>query len=243
MKMDAWASSQPTSVYAKAAAPNQHPPISWARTVLSWCHNDCSCPDITPHQPQPVPDARPACVAEQDAEPANDVQSANHNQGAAIPTNQCPATTADHSRQKDFDRPVSSEWYGEPVVSDCLSALRSLREHLLAHLVDAEEGIPDHDWPHDTWDDFQDRLPFEVNFAVSDKLAYLMQKYPEIKFIEEPLTIAKGASSLVSKGGASRANSIHATQSDAVLWPCSADVVHHGNLLTFVTFSTSIEVV
>lgn len=43
----------------------------------------------------------------------------------------------------------------------------------------------------------KDHLPVGLNFVVADKLAYPMQKYPEIKFIEEALNIAKGASSLV----------------------------------------------
>ncbi|KAL8852046.1 MAG: hypothetical protein Q9221_003071 [Calogaya cf. arnoldii] len=150
-------------------------------------------------------DARAACDTEQDAEAANDAQPANNNNGAAASANPCPVTTADQSSRKEFDRPVCSAWYGEPVLSDCQTAWRSLSDQQNAYVVYVQMGeedlvdIADYDWPATTWEDFQDITPFQINFALAGKLAQLMQRYsvvqpdvPSVDFIDPPLTATQG---------------------------------------------------
>ncbi|KAL8655535.1 MAG: hypothetical protein Q9226_003012 [Calogaya cf. arnoldii] len=204
--------TRPLSAFASNLNPNANRPnLYLARAILTWCNTACSCPDDAPDEPQPLPDARAACGTEQDAEAANDAQPTNNNNGAAASANPCPVTTADQSSRKEFDRPVCSAWYGEPILSDCQAAEKSLLDQLHAHWLDAqmvydEENdlveIPDYDWPDTTWDDFQNTTPFEINFALASKLTQLMQRYsvaqpytPKVEFIDPPLTATQGGES------------------------------------------------
>lgn len=178
----------PLSVTAQAlASPN---PSAWVRSMGLWC-NACPCSDIAPDEPHPASAARPACVVEQEADPANDAQPASGNSGAAASTNQCPPTTADPSIEEYYDAPVCSVFHGKPILPDCHEAVRSLNGYVLAHKQAEGHGLdPESD---EVMEDFGVEAIFEINIVRVGDLAGLVRKWPTITFIDLPLTITEGA--------------------------------------------------
>lgn len=191
---------QPASLLAGTA--NMNANAHWARFLWLRCTQTCDCENVAPDDPQPAPVARPACVAEEEPEPASLPQGAASSRTTTRPVNQCPATPRD---RLSFSRqPSCSDWYGYPILADCRQAVMSLHQYLLAHInhISREEFLNRLYFP-DMWSavgDFNGVEPQEIVFALANQFAYLTREYPAVQFIDLPLTITKGTHPIISPG-------------------------------------------
>ncbi|CAL8584747.1 hypothetical protein XPA_010333 [Xanthoria parietina] len=172
---------------------NPHPG-TWTRSLFQAC-GLCPCLDIAPDEPEPASHARPTCVGEQEADLVDVAQPASSNSDAPASTSQCPATTG---HGEDWDAPVCSIWYGNPVLPDCQEAVRSLHEHLLAHKQEPNVGSFGSSNPEAELDFGPHIAPFDLNFVRLGNLARLQRRWNTVTFVALPLTFTKGAYSLSS---------------------------------------------